>query len=45
MINEDKMRLRKEFDGVDDLMEEEKVKEEELDVNRFDLEGPTMQIE
>ena len=45
MINDDKMRLRRESDGMEGNMDEDRVKEEELDVNRFDMEGPTMAIE
>ena len=50
MINEDRKRLR-EFDGDLNNMnmhhdsQGEDVDEEELDVNRFDLEGPAKQIE
>ena len=51
MINEEKRRL-KEFDGTDmnnqsmlHLSQPDDVDEAELDVNRFDLEGPTKQIE
>ena len=54
MINEDKRRLR-EFDGVEaadqSMLHESQdaegadVDEAELDVNRFDMEGPTKAIE
>jgi len=43
MINEEKRRLC-DFDGGDHRMAET-VREEELDVNRFDNEGPAMAIE
>jgi len=51
MINEDKKRLR-EFDGdfanqsmLHASQGDDDVNEAELDVNRFDLDGPSKQIE
>lgn len=50
MINEEKKRL-KEFDGnmnnmsMQNLSQDEVVDEAELDVNRFDLDGPAKAIE
>jgi len=44
MIKERKQELR-EFDGINNSMNDEHINEEELDVNRFDLEEKTKAIE